>query len=267
MGATTSATGSAGRHGDIWGARARDWAENEEQQVPTYEDALRHVALEPGATVLEVGCGSGVFLRLATDRGFRVSGLDASEALIELACERVPEADLEVGDLQFLPYDDDSFDLVCGFNSFFFAADLVAALREAGRVAKPGGNVLAQVWGRPDRCDLTPMKEAVAPFMPPPPPGASGPPPLWQPGVLEALATEAGLEPRSAFDLSYAFEYADEATLARRLLAPGLIVEAIRASGEEAVRRAIVGSLAAFRRPDGSYSLSNEWHFLVASAP
>lgn len=66
--------------------------------------------------MLEVGCGSGVFLRAAADRGARVSGLDASEALLEIARSRVPEADLRVGDMQFLPYGDDSFDVVAGFN-------------------------------------------------------------------------------------------------------------------------------------------------------
>jgi hypothetical protein len=35
---------------------------------------------------------------------------------------------------------------VTGFNSFFFANDMVAALREAGRVAKPGAPVVIQVW-------------------------------------------------------------------------------------------------------------------------
>jgi SAM-dependent methyltransferase len=35
------------------------------------------------------------------------------------------------------PYEDDTFGLVTGFNSFFFAADMTA-LREADRVAKPG---------------------------------------------------------------------------------------------------------------------------------
>ena len=95
---------------------------------------------------------------------------------------------------------------------------------------------------------------------------ASPPPPLWKPGVLEDLATKAGLEPTEAFDLRYAIDFPDEETLARRLLAPGLVVEAIRISGEEAVRRAIVGSLAEYRRPDGSYRLENEFRFLVATA-
>jgi ubiquinone/menaquinone biosynthesis C-methylase UbiE len=95
-----------------------------------------------------------------------VSGLDAAEGLLALARERVPEADLRLGDLQTLPYDDDSFDLVTGFTSFFFADDIVAALRDAGRVARPGAPVAIQVFGRPELCDLEAMKGAVARFRP-----------------------------------------------------------------------------------------------------
>src|SRR5438046_315403 len=138
----------AAQWGRLWGSRARDWAASEEQQTPTYEEAIRRVGLSAGQRVLEVGCGTGVFLRLAADRGAEVFGLDASEALIDLARERVPEADLRVGDLQSLPYEDDTFDVVAGFNAFFFAVDLVGALREAGRVARPGAPVVIQVWGR-----------------------------------------------------------------------------------------------------------------------
>ncbi len=260
------AEGSARRHGDLWGARAQAWAENEEQQLPTYDHAIRRIGIGPGTSVLEVGCGSGVFLRRAADAGATVAGLDASPQLIDLARERVPEADLRVGDMQFLPHEDDSFDVVAGFNSFFFAADMVAALAEAGRVARPGGAVVIQVWGHPDRCDLTAMKKAVAPYMPPPPPGASPPPVLSEPGVLERIAEEANLTPETTFDIRYAFEYPDTDTLARRLLAPGLIVEAIRRSGEAAVRDAIVTGLERYRTPEGSYRLENEWHFLIARA-
>jgi ubiquinone/menaquinone biosynthesis C-methylase UbiE len=184
MTATTLASGCAERWGPLWGARPQDWAANEEQQLPTYEEAIRRVGIEAGQRVLELGCGSGVFLRAAADRGAQVFGLDASEALIEIARSRVPDADLRVGDMQFLPYDDDTFDLVTGFNSFFFAADMVAALREARRVAKPGAPVVIQVWGRPERCDLEAMKHAVAPFLPPPDPNAPRGSALWQPGVL-----------------------------------------------------------------------------------
>ena len=118
--------------------------------------------------MLDVGCGVGAFLRLVADRGAEPFGLDASEALIDLARRRVPEADLRVGDMESLPYDADTFDLVTGFTSFFFANDMVAALREAGRVAKPGAPVVIQVWGahelfpRGDEGD----REAVLPATP-----------------------------------------------------------------------------------------------------
>src|SRR5919109_2725964 len=166
MSATKARLGTAEKWGPLWGARPRDWAEHEEQQVPTYEDAIRRVGVTPGQRILDVGCGTGVFLRLVADRGARPFGLDASESLLEIARERVREADLRAGEMELLPYDDDSFDLVTGFNSFFFAADLVAALREAGRVAKPGAPVLIQVWGPPERCDLEAMKLVIRPFLP-----------------------------------------------------------------------------------------------------
>ena len=88
--------------------------------------------------MLDIGCGVGAFLRLVADRSGLAHGIDASEALIEFARQRLPEADLRVGEMEALRYDDDTFDLVTGFNSFFFATDMVAALCEAGRVAKPG---------------------------------------------------------------------------------------------------------------------------------
>ena len=131
---------------------------------PTYEHAIRAPASAPGQTVLDVGCGSGAFLRVAADAGAVVSGIDASEALLAIARERVPDADLSPGDLQRLPYADDSFDAVTGFCSFFFADDMVEALREAGRVAKPGAPIVIQVWGRPERFDLGLMKAVLARF-------------------------------------------------------------------------------------------------------
>jgi SAM-dependent methyltransferase len=261
MAATTSVSAKAERWGALWGARADDWAVSEEQQLPTYVEAIRRTGIGAGQRVLELGCGSGVFLRAASDRGAEVFGLDASEALLALARKRVPEADLRRGDMQFLPYEDDFFDVVAGFNSFFFAADMVAALHEAGRVAKPGAPVLIQVWGRPEHCDLEAMKHAVEPFLPPPDPNVPRGSALWEPGVLEGT----GLTPESTFDISWAYEYADEDALARALLAAGGIVEVVGPSREE-VRDAIVEAMAPYRAADGGYRLDNEWHYLLTSS-
>ena len=84
---------------------------------------IRRIPVEAGQRVLDIGCGTGFFLRLVADRGGQAHGIDASEELLELARARVPGADLRVGDMQFLPYADDCFDLVTGFTSFFFADD------------------------------------------------------------------------------------------------------------------------------------------------
>jgi SAM-dependent methyltransferase len=259
-------SGSAERWGPLWGARPADWALSEDQQSPTYEEALRRVDLEPGQRVLDVGCGVGAFLCLVVDRGARAFGVDASEALLALARSRLPDADLRIGDMEALPYDDDAFDLVTGFNSFFFANDIVAALREARRVAKPSAPVVIQVWGPHERNDLEAMKEIVRPFMPPRPAGAPPEPDYSRPGVLEEIATQAGLEPENAFDTTWALEYPDEDTLRRALVAPAGIAFLVGPDREEEVKDAISAGLAPHRTPDGTYRLRNTFHYLIARA-
>jgi SAM-dependent methyltransferase len=262
----TVSPGSASRWGPLWGSRPDDWALSEDQQLPTYEAALERTRLEPGCRVLDVGCGAGAFLRLVAERGCVSHGIDASEALIAFARTRLPNADLRVGEMEDLPWGDDSFDLVTGFNSFFFANDMVAALREAGRVAKPGAPVVIQVWGAHQRCDLEAMKQVARPFLPPRPPDAPPDPDLSEPGVLQALATRAGLTPKNEFDASWAFEYPDAGTVGRALLAVAGLATLAGAEREHELTNAIVDGLAPYRRPDGSYRLENEYHYLIARA-
>src|SRR6266508_4499818 len=262
----TVSPGSASRWGPLWGARPDDWALSEDQQLTTYETALERTGLEPGWRVLDVGCGAGAFLRLVAERGGVSHGIDASEALIAFARTRLPNADLRVGEMEDLPWGDDSFDLVTGFNSFFFANDMVAALREAGRVAKPDAPVVIQVWGAHERCDLEAMKMVARPFLPPRPPDAPADPDLSQPGALEALAIKAGLTPESAFETSWTLEYPDQETLGRALVAPAGLATLAGPEREEAIKDAIVEGLARYRTADGSYRLSNEYHYLIARA-
>jgi SAM-dependent methyltransferase len=164
------AGGSAATHGDLWAEHARDWADVMEGWngwgIPLYRQVLERLNVGAWTDLLDVGCGAGRFCRIAADRGARVSGIDATAPFVEIARERTRNGDFRVGDMQALPWSDDSFDVVTGFNSFFFAADLVRTLREARRVARSGGEVAMTVFGRPDRCDSTTMTAALGQVLP-----------------------------------------------------------------------------------------------------
>jgi SAM-dependent methyltransferase len=235
-------------------------------QRPTYEAALQHTGLAAGQRVLDIGCGAGAFLRLVAEGGALPHGIDASDALIGFARERLPDADLRVGEMEQLPWKTDRFDLVTGFNAFFFADDMVAALREAGRVARPGAPVVIQVWGAHERCDLEAVKQIARPFFPPRPADAPADPDLSQPGLLRELVARAGLDPLDEFDISWTLRYPDESTLGRALLAVAGLAVIAGPDREQELRQAIVEGLAPYRRPDGSYRLSNEYHYVFARA-
>lgn len=98
-----------------------------------------HYALQPGATILDVGCAKGFLLHdlKAAVPGAQVKGLDISSYAIEHAMEDVKD-DLTVGTAAKLPYEDHSFDLVVSINTLhnLRVADLDAALREIERVGR-----------------------------------------------------------------------------------------------------------------------------------
>jgi SAM-dependent methyltransferase len=216
--------------------------------------------------VLDIGCGAGAFPRLVAERGGEPYGIDPSDALIEFARRRLPDADLRVGEMEDLPWEPETFDLVTGFNSFFFANDMVATQREAGRVAKPGAPVVIQVWGAHQRCDLEAMKHLARPFLPPRPPDAPPDPDLSQPGALQALARQAGLTPDNEFDATWVLEYPDAETLGRALVAVAGLAVLAGPEREQELKTTIVDGLAPYHNPDGSYQLSNEFHYLIAHA-
>jgi SAM-dependent methyltransferase len=106
-------------------------------------------ALPPsGKRVLEVGCGEGGWLPRLEAWGARradLAGIDLLERDVERGRERLPGADLRVGDASQLPWDDASQDLV--IQSTVFSSILDAAMRRAvaaemGRVLAPGGVIL-----------------------------------------------------------------------------------------------------------------------------
>ena len=257
--------GSAAMQGPLWGAAARDWARlAEPAATPFYEAVFDAIGVGPGLALLDAGCGAGYALRLASARGATVSGLDASAGLLEVARERVADADLHEGDLEALPFADDSFDAVTAFNSVQFAADPLAAVRELGRVARSGAPVAIVTWGAPERCESRVIIAAIGGLLPPAPPGAAGPFALSEPGKLEALAEAAGLRPERSADVPTPFTYPDLETAVRTQLSSGPARRAIDHAGEHATREALSAAFAEHRQSDGSYRQDNVFRYLVA---
>ncbi len=87
--------------------------------------------------VLEVGCGSGIFLEWFDSLGHMVTGIDPSGTGLELARRRLSgRVGLDRGFAEDLPYSDNEFDTVALITSLEFVEDPAKALREAFRVAR-----------------------------------------------------------------------------------------------------------------------------------
>jgi len=98
-------------------------------------------ALPPGIA-LDAACGTGRHTRRLAARGHRVLGVDASPAMLEHARRAVPNADLRIGDLGALPVDSASVDLAVCALALSHCTDLGPAVRELGRIVRPGGRVI-----------------------------------------------------------------------------------------------------------------------------
>jgi SAM-dependent methyltransferase len=214
----------------------------------------------------DVGCGSGWAAQIAARLGARVSGLDASESLLSIARERVPEGDFRIGEMEELPYPGQSFDLVTGFNAFQYAANPLAALGEAKRVARSGGQVVIVTWGMPQGMEAASLVEALKPLLPPPPPGAPGPFALSEDQTLRAFAIRAGLSPEEVDDVDCTWSYPDLAAALRGLGSSVVAMRARENSSAVAVDQAHMAALAPFRQANGTYRICAKFRWLIARA-
>ena len=257
---------TAAANGRLWGARAQDWASIQEGQFSAaYEAVFDAFGLQLDTRYCDVGCGAGMAAMIAAQRGAQVCGLDASDKLLAIARQRVPAGDFQLGDLEELPFADASFDLVTGFNSFQYAANPVAALVEARRIAKGSGRIVVMTWGTPQSMPAASIIGALKPLLPPPPPGAPGPFALSEESALRAFATRAGLKPLAVTDVACEWQYPDLATALRGVGSAGVAVRAAEATSQEAVDSAHCEALAPFRRDDGSYRIGATLRWLLAA--
>lgn len=263
--------GNATIQGQLWGARAQDWATHIEQVcLPLVGAALDAARVTVGTRLLDAGCGAGLLAVLFSFRGASVAALDASPGLLTIARQRLPEANVREGDLEAIPFADASFEAVAAVNSVYYAEDMAAAMRELVRVTRRGGRVVVTAWGPPEKCEfLTAVMPALGPLMPPPPPGASPPHPgaLSEPGALVGPPMDAGLRVVDECEIACPFVFPSTEASWRGNSSDGVNQAAIAQSGEAAVRPVYANTDRANMRPDGSVRYENVFLWAAGEWP
>jgi ubiquinone/menaquinone biosynthesis C-methylase UbiE len=132
---------------EMEGFQARWYAKNRgtEAQVVQYRRQAAEVTagLAAGDEILEVAPGPGFFAVELAKLGYRVTGLDISHTMVEIALEEARKAGVEIafqqGDVTTAPFADESFDLLVCQAAFKNFRQPVTALNEMRRVLRPGG--------------------------------------------------------------------------------------------------------------------------------
>ena len=191
---------------EVWAANAALWFHLEPVLDSVFEpvtDAILVAAgdFEPGARLLDIGCGSGSLLAATSSRGAAVVGVDISEPMIEAARRRVPEASALVADAEF---DDllaaapgDPFAKVISRFGLMFFADPGAAFANIRRACSAGAALTIMCWRSFAENPMftlgsDPLIKRLEQPPTPPEPGAPGPTAFAERDRLRSLLEGAG---------------------------------------------------------------------------
>lgn len=253
------------RQGEWWGIAPEDWALYLEITfIPVYKKIISKSNLAADDRVLDIGCGSGLFIKMLDATHTASTGIDVSDELLAIARERNPGAALLNQDMNALPFSDNSFSLVTGFNSIQYAEDAGKVLGEIKRVLKDDGKFVIGVWGSAEECEALKVLASIASLLPTPVPGSPGPLALSGEGKVEALLDSAGFRiiENSTIECPWNFSSLEDAL--KGILAAGPSAEAIHFAGKEKVKEKLVSTLEAFNIYDEIYVLENVFHYYIA---
>lgn len=133
-----------------YAAQARDYDRTWSFYIEaTTQETLKRLPVSAGTSVLDVGCGTGELLRRLRAKypQAALAGLDPVEEMLAIARGKLAGSeDLRIGYADALPWPAASFDIVVSCNMFHYITHPVEALREMGRVLRPGGVLVMTDW-------------------------------------------------------------------------------------------------------------------------
>jgi SAM-dependent methyltransferase len=117
---------------------------------PVEEELVHRLAPKDGERWLDLATGTGAIAARAARAGADVTGIESAEPILERARDDAQEAGLairfDLGDVEYLPYDDGEFDVLVSNFGIIFAADHANVASELARVTRPGGRLGFTAW-------------------------------------------------------------------------------------------------------------------------
>jgi len=228
--------------------------------------------VEPGHSVLDVACGTGIVARTVADRlagRGRVVGVDRNDGMLAVARRVRPDLEWRQGDVAALPFDDRSFDAVLCQMALMFFPDRTAALRAMGRVGRPGGVVaLAVPASLEEQPAYGPFVEMAA--------RVAGPEAVsllstyWSCGDLRELqntVTGAGLDVTEVRTHAGTARFASPDALAVTEVEASPLAARLGPEQYAAIRAGAGEVLAPFTGPDGTLAAPLHGHLVAARVP
>jgi SAM-dependent methyltransferase len=251
--------------GKLWSAAPHYWSGYFEPYfLPMYRKTINQLNLTGDSVLLDAGCGSGMFSSMAIRAGAQVVGMDAAPGLLAVARKRNPENTFLEADLEAMPFKDESFDVVAGFNSFQYAGDFTTALIEAKRVLKTGGKLVIGIWDKPEKSEAAAILKAIGALLPPPPPGTPGPFALSENGKIEGICESIGLKITSKTNAGCPFLYTSLSHGINSFMGTGPAAAAMNYTSKEIVEEGIGKAFRPFHVTDDIYFLQNNFLIFIA---
>lgn len=250
--------------GKLWSVAPRDWATQFEPSfLPMYKKALDELSLSSDSLLLDAGSGSGFFSNMAARTGAQVMGIDAAPGLLEIARKRNPGINFLEEDLEAMPFAENSFDVVAGFNSFQYAGSFEKALQEAKRVLKKGGRLVLGIWDKPEMSEATHILKAIGSLLPPPPPGTPGPFALSEDGKIEDICKQNGLKVVKKLNVACPALYRNLTEAVDCFMSTGPAAAATEYTNAGKVEVKIAEAFQPFKLADEFYHLQNNFLLFV----